>query len=66
MKYLVWCRKLRGDNVWNTLPYAPRCRESAIALRNYYQQRWAGVYEYEIHPADRYSRPKGMCVPFSY
>ena len=62
MKFLVWARKRNTpDALWFDLPYAPRDRNSAEDLIDYYIQEWGTIYEYEIHRVG--FTPRGTSVP---
>lgn len=49
-KCIVWCRKREPGAQWFDMPYAPRYRDEAEALIDYYVgEGWGKYYEYEVH-----------------
>ena len=61
-KCIVWCRKREPGALWFDMPYAPRYRDEAEALIDYYiGEGYGSHYEYEVVRVGAY--PQGTREP---
>ena len=64
--YVLWCRRRTPDALWTVMPYSARSYAECATLLAHFDEQWPNHYDFEIHPNDRMSRPRGMAVPYSF